>query len=115
MLRCMCGHTRLDKIRNEVIRDKIGVASIGDKLRESRLRWFGHVLRRDPRASVRRSEGLDLGDVRRGRGRPKKSWKKVIRQDLALLSISEDMALDRAHWMASIRVAEGLPRRGGRG
>lgn len=107
MLRWMCGHTRLDKIRNEVIRDKVGVASIGDKLRESRLRWFGHVLRRDPRAPVRRTEGLDLGDVRRGRGRPKKSWKEVIRQDLALLSISEDMAMDRAHWRASIRVAEG--------
>ena len=33
MLRWICGHTRLDKIRNEVIRDKIGVASIEDKLR----------------------------------------------------------------------------------
>ena len=96
-----------EKIRNEVIRDKVGLASIGDKLRESRLRWFGYVLRRDPRAPVPRSEGLDLGEVRRGRGRPKKSWKEVIRQDLALLSISEDMAMDRALWRASIRVAEG--------
>ena len=26
MIRWMCGHTRLDKIRNEVIRSKIGVA-----------------------------------------------------------------------------------------
>jgi len=43
MIRWVCGHTTLDKIRNEVIRDKIGVASIEDKMRETRLRWFGHI------------------------------------------------------------------------
>ncbi|XP_019263293.1 PREDICTED: uncharacterized protein LOC109241039 [Nicotiana attenuata] len=36
MLRWMCGHTRKDKIRNKVIRDKVGVTSMEDKLRESR-------------------------------------------------------------------------------
>ncbi|KAG5583946.1 hypothetical protein H5410_044380 [Solanum commersonii] len=34
-----------DKIRNEVIREKVGVASVVDKLREARLRWFRHVKR----------------------------------------------------------------------
>ncbi|XP_022007798.1 uncharacterized protein LOC110907073 [Helianthus annuus] len=38
MLRWMCGHTRLDKIRNKVFRDRIGVASISDKIREGKLR-----------------------------------------------------------------------------
>nr|XP_009802177.1 PREDICTED: uncharacterized protein LOC104247782 [Nicotiana sylvestris] len=47
MLRWMCGHTKKDKIRNEIIRDKVGVASVEAKLRESRPRWFGHVRRRD--------------------------------------------------------------------
>nr|XP_009795963.1 PREDICTED: uncharacterized protein LOC104242585 [Nicotiana sylvestris]XP_016467879.1 PREDICTED: uncharacterized protein LOC107790467 [Nicotiana tabacum] len=46
MLRWMCGHTRKDRIRNEVIRNKVGVASVEDKLWESRLRWLGHVKRR---------------------------------------------------------------------
>ena len=45
MLRWMCGHTKMDKIRNESIREKVRVASIEDKLRETRLRWYGHVLR----------------------------------------------------------------------
>ena len=34
MIRWNCGHTRLDKVRNEVIRGKIGVTSIEDKIRE---------------------------------------------------------------------------------
>ncbi|KAG5581032.1 hypothetical protein H5410_051659 [Solanum commersonii] len=46
MLRWMCGNTRSDKIRNEVIWEEVGVASVVDKLREARLRWFGHVKRR---------------------------------------------------------------------
>jgi len=37
MIRWICGHTRLDKIRNQVIRSKIGVASIEDTLREARF------------------------------------------------------------------------------
>ena len=38
MLRWMSGKTRMDKIRNERIRKNLGVASIGDKIREGRLR-----------------------------------------------------------------------------
>ena len=34
----LCGHTRLDRIRNEVIGDKIGVIPIEDKMGEIRLR-----------------------------------------------------------------------------
>ncbi|XP_070040607.1 uncharacterized protein [Nicotiana tomentosiformis] len=72
MLRWMCGHTRKDKIRNEVIRERVGVAPVDDKMREARLRWFGHVQRRSPEAPVRRCERLVLTVMRRGRGRPKK-------------------------------------------
>ena len=38
MLRGMCGHTRKDKIGNEDIRGKVGVAEIVGKMRENRLR-----------------------------------------------------------------------------
>ena len=43
MIRWMCGYTRMNRIRNEVIRDIVKVAPIEDKMRETRLRWFGHV------------------------------------------------------------------------
>ncbi|KAK4350932.1 hypothetical protein RND71_030245 [Anisodus tanguticus] len=67
MLRWMCGHTMRDRIRNEDIRDKVGVASMEDKMREARLRWFGHVQRRDTDAPVRRCERLTMDGFRRGR------------------------------------------------
>ncbi|KAF3683290.1 Myosin-3 [Capsicum annuum] len=45
-----------DRVRNETIREKVGVASVEDKMREVRLRWFGHVMRKGTDAPVRRCE-----------------------------------------------------------
>ena len=40
MLHWMCGNTQRDKVRNEDIRTKIGVASIEEKMREpSTMVW----------------------------------------------------------------------------
>jgi len=39
----MRNNTRRDNVRNEDIRTMIGVALIEEKMRENRLRWFGHV------------------------------------------------------------------------
>ncbi|XP_071688730.1 uncharacterized protein [Rutidosis leptorrhynchoides] len=69
MLRWTCGKTMLDLIPNSVFRENLKVRSIVDKLREERLRWFGHVRRRSPAAPVRRVETLTVDGVRR-RGRP---------------------------------------------
>jgi len=42
-LRWMCGNTRKNRIRNECFREHLGVASIGDKIRDTHLRWFRNV------------------------------------------------------------------------
>jgi hypothetical protein len=52
MLHWICGHTRLDRVRNDVIRDRLGVAPIEEKVIQHQLRWFGHVHRRPAEASV---------------------------------------------------------------
>jgi len=80
----MCGYTRLDKLRNETIRKSVEAAPIEDKWMESRLRWFGHVRRRNVDALVRRCESISLPDGKRSRGRSKKSWKEVIKYDFEI-------------------------------
>jgi len=45
MLRWICGHTRMDRVRSDDIRDCLGVAPIEEKLVQHRLRWFGHAQR----------------------------------------------------------------------
>ncbi|KAK3526945.1 hypothetical protein QTP86_005766 [Hemibagrus guttatus] len=47
MLRFSLGVTRLDRIRNEYIRGTAHVGHLGDKVKKARLRWFGHVQRRE--------------------------------------------------------------------
>jgi hypothetical protein len=71
MLRWICGHTRKDRIRNDDIRDKLGVAHIQEKLVQHRLRWFGHIQRRSPEAPVHSGILSHTENTRRGRGRPR--------------------------------------------
>jgi hypothetical protein len=81
MLRWICGHTRKDRIKNDDIRDKFGVAPIQEKLVQHRLRWFGHIQRRPPEAPVRGGI-LSPENTRRGRGRPRLTWEEAIKRDL---------------------------------
>ena len=106
MLRWMCGNTRRDNVRNEDIRTKIGVASIEEKMRENRLRWFCHVRRRLTDVLVRQVECIKLGQVKRAQGRPKKTWMDVIRQDIEAKGLSEGILLDRNEWRKLIHVPD---------
>ena len=47
MLRFAMGVTRKDKIKNEYIRSTVKVEQLGLKMRDGRLRWYKHVMRRD--------------------------------------------------------------------
>ncbi|KAK3513085.1 hypothetical protein QTP70_000977 [Hemibagrus guttatus] len=73
MLRFSLGVTRLDRIRNEYIRGTAHVGRLGDKVREARLRWFGHVQRRESEYIGRRMLDMELPG-RRQRGRPKRRY-----------------------------------------
>ncbi|KAK3527442.1 hypothetical protein QTP86_022668, partial [Hemibagrus guttatus] len=94
MLRFSLGVTRLDRIRNEYIRGTAHVGRLGDKVREARLRWFGHVQRRESEYIGRRMLDMELPG-RRQRGRPKRRYMDGINEDMKLVGASVEDAEDR--------------------
>jgi hypothetical protein len=66
ILRWICGHTRINRVRNDDIRDRLGVAPIEEKLVQHRLRWFDHVQRRPSKAPVQCGVLSQANNVRRG-------------------------------------------------
>ena len=65
MLRWMCEHTKLDRIRSVAIKDKVRAASIEDKKRDVKLRLFGYI-RRSMNAPVKRCEKIAPLEGKRG-------------------------------------------------
>ncbi|KAG2581508.1 hypothetical protein PVAP13_6KG039370 [Panicum virgatum] len=106
MLCWICGHTRMDRVRNDDIWDRLGIAPMEEKFIQHRLRWFGHVQRRPPKAPVHSGILKHDGNMRRARGQPKLTWEETIRRDLKDWSIPRDLSLDRSAWKAAIHVPE---------
>ena len=105
MLRYMSGKTRQDRIRNAAIRERVGVAPIVEKLVENRLGWFVHVERR-PVDAVVRVDHMEESQVKRGKGRPKKTIRETIRKDLEVNELDANMVFDRTLWRYLIYVAD---------
>ena len=105
MLRFSLGVTRKDRIRNEYIRGTAHVRGFGDKVREARLRWFGHVQRRDSEHIGRRMLSFELPG-RRPRGRPKRRFMDVVKEDMKVVGVREEDAKDRARWRQLIRCGD---------
>ncbi|EYC25364.1 hypothetical protein Y032_0012g1845 [Ancylostoma ceylanicum] len=68
-LRWSMGVTLKDKVPNEVVRSTVGVAPVTVK-REPRLRWFGHVCRREDESVAKTALNLNVKGTR-PHGRPK--------------------------------------------
>jgi len=60
----MCGHTRREKIKNEVIREKVGVCARQDEGSETEMIWA--CVKKVCDALVRRCRRLVVGGTQRG-------------------------------------------------
>ena len=85
MCRRACGHTLRDHVRNDNIKERLKVESIAERCRKARLRWFGHVKRRDQEYVGRKTMEM-VPPGRRKRGRPKQrlmvhdrtGWRRIV-------------------------------------
>ena len=97
MLRWMCGVTKLDKIRNERIRGTTKVGEITKKLQERRLKWHGHMIRREEQCVRRRAMVMKV-QGRRKRGRPTRRRLDKVKDDIKEKGLSADDWYDPATW-----------------
>ena len=105
MLRFSLGVTRMDKIRNEYIRGTAQVGKFGEKTREARLRWYGHLRRKDDGYIGRRMLRMELPGKRK-RGRPKRRFMDVVKEDMAEVEVTEEDTVDRINWRKKIRCGD---------
>ena len=96
MLRWMSGVTKLDRIRNERIRGTTKVEEISKKVQDRRLKWYGHVWRREDEYVGKRVMGVEVPGERR-RGRPKRRWLNS-RNDFSERDLSGEDTQDRPRW-----------------
>jgi hypothetical protein len=95
MLRWICGHTRIDRVRNNDIRERLGVTPVEEKLVQHRLRWFRHMQRRLVEAPICNGVIRRTSNKKRDRGRPNLTWEESVKRDLKNWSITKELALDR--------------------
>jgi hypothetical protein len=95
ILRWICGNTRRDWVRNDDIRERLGVAPVEEKLVQHRLRWFGHIQWRPAEAPARSRVIRRSGNEKRGIRRPNLTWEEFMKRDLKDWCITKELALDR--------------------
>uniref|UniRef100_A0A914WFQ1 Reverse transcriptase domain-containing protein n=1 Tax=Plectus sambesii TaxID=2011161 RepID=A0A914WFQ1_9BILA len=104
MLRLISGITRLDHVQNDNIRERCRVAPIAEKLRKSRLQWYGHVLRANDKTVAKMDFALEVSGAR-PRGRPKQRWTNTLHNDLKVIGLHPDKAPDQDLWQQRARRA----------
>ncbi|KAK6744940.1 hypothetical protein RB195_011575 [Necator americanus] len=97
MLRWTIGVTLKEKVSNDTVRSIFGVVPITEKMKEARLRWFGHVLRREEDSVAKTALKLDVSIVR-PRGRPKIRWLERVKLDMIDARLCTADAMDRTKW-----------------
>ena len=64
------------------------IAKLGNKLRNARLRWYGHIKRMMKMAVP----------GKRKRGRPRRRWMDLVREDIEKVGAREGDKVDRVKW-----------------
>ncbi|KAL0871787.1 hypothetical protein ABMA27_004279 [Loxostege sticticalis] len=84
---------------NQTSPNSIGL--LPEKLKETRLRWYGHIMRPEENYSVKTV--LNIETQRRQRGRPPATWWSNVERDLKSQNLSPATTRDRISWRRCTR------------
>jgi len=85
MVRWMCGVKLQAQIPSNGLRERLGLDDIISVLQQNRLRWYGHVLRKEDNDWMIKCMEYEVEGAR-PRGRPKKTWREIVEKDCQALS-----------------------------
>ena len=71
-------------------------------LQQNRLRWYGHVLRKEDDDWVKKCMEYEV-EGPRPRGRSKRTWREVVRENCQARKINKEDAIDRCKWRKMIK------------
>jgi len=72
-------------------------------LQQNRLRWYGHVLRKEDADWVKKCMEYEV-EGSRPTGRPKRTWREVVQTDCQARNLNKEDAMDRRKWKKLITV-----------
>ena len=88
MVRWMSGVTLKDRRACEELRQGLGFESVDRVVSRGRLRWYGHVERKNADDWVSKCRNLEVvGGIRKGRG--KKTWIECVKTDMKKIGLKK--------------------------
>ena len=85
-----------------LIRGTVKVERLGMTMKEGRLRWYGHVMRRNQTKTRRKMMEMELTGKKK-RGRPKKRFLDVVKKYMGEVGAKETDVENRTAWRKTIR------------
>ena len=108
MVRWMCGVSLRERKTSKELRRMMGIEAIGELVQRARLRWAGHVLRKENTDGVKKCMDMEI-EGNRGRGRPKLTWGKLLEKDMQSKGLVKEDAGDRIKWRKLSRLGKDQP------
>jgi len=102
MVRWMCGIKLKDRFPSKELRERLGIDDIALVLQQNRLRWYGHLLQKEDDDWVKKCMEYEVQGPR-PRGRPKRTWRQVVKEDCQARKLNTEDAMDCSKWRKLIK------------
>ena len=102
MIRMMSGPRLRERHPDRVLMAMSGVEDITDVARRRRLRWFGHIERKDEEEWVKRIWKEWDVEGTCPRGRPRLTWNKTVEKECTKLRLDPRDVHDRTAWRKAV-------------
>ena len=99
----MCNVKVKDRVPSKELRERLGINDILLILQQNRLRWYGHVLRKEDTDWVKKCMEYEV-EGSRPRDTPNRTWTEVVQKDCQACSLNKEDAMDRGRWKKLIKI-----------